>query len=453
MQATVHLLSRWRAPPFNAVDLEICVRRVTRHDFLDQHASRERVLVVVFLRGGADGLTLVPPIGDDAYRRARPLLAVAPAESIDLDGYFALNARMAPLMPLVESGALQIVHGAGSEDTSRSHFEAQDSLEHGGNEGAGWLARYLRARHAPASALSAVAIGATLPESLRGAPSGAVIQSLDDFSFADDEHQAIDALQKLYEMDAAPLGKAGRDTIAAVRRLREIRSRNSPPEHGAQYPQGSFGDGLRELARLIKADVGLVASTIDLDGWDTHFVQSQLIGGLMDQLAQGLAAFMTDLGTLSEIVTMVTMTEFGRRLRENSSFGTDHGAGSVMLLLNAPTLDSGVVLSQWRNLAENRLVGPGDVPVDINYRNILAPILRQHEPEIDLSSVFPGLDRWTSGPLSLLLLTARTQKQDSEAGQVSVARGQSGRYAMPIREVGGRTRFGVPAAGDVEFRS
>jgi uncharacterized protein (DUF1501 family) len=350
------------------------------------------VLVVVFLRGGADGLTLVPPATDDAYRRARPMLAVAPSDCIDLDGYFALNARLAPLMPLIEGGQLQIVHGAGSEDTTRSHFEAQDFLEHGGHEGGGWLARFLRARRGATAALGAVAIGTTLPESLRGAPSGAVIQSLDDFSFADDQQSVIDALEKLYAMDAAPLGTAGRDTIAAVRRLRDVRSRNAPPDHGAIYPEGTFGRGLRELARLIKADVGLIASTIDLDGWDTHFVQSQLIGGLMDQLALGLAAFMKDLGPLGDIVTVVTMTEFGRRVHENSSFGTDHGAGSVALLLNAPSLEAGPVLSRWRALDQGRLVGPGDVPVEINFRDILAPILRRHEPGIDMSAVFAGYD-------------------------------------------------------------
>ena len=369
--------------------------RFTRHDFVDQSAQKQadKVLVVVFLRGAADGLTLVPPINDDAYRKARPSLAVKQSDAIDLNGYFALNASLKPLMKHYESGRLAIIHGAGSEDNSRSHFDAQDFMEHGGDSGgaagSGWLARYLRARGPATSALSAVAIGTTQPESMRGAPAGAVMQTVRDFSFGDDDATVIEQLAKLYAAEAGSLGQAARDTIEAVRRLRDIRAKNDPPANGAVYPDSTFGRGMREIAKLIKADVGLLTTTIDLNGWDTHFVQQQLIGGLMSELANAIDAFTTDLGAHRQRVTVVTMTEFGRRLKENTSFGTDHGAGSVMLLLGdgipAPGIRSG-----WTDLSPSNLDDVGDVAARINYRDVIAPILRSHRPGIDLQRVFPG---------------------------------------------------------------
>ncbi len=251
-------------------------------------ATNDRILVVVELSGGNDGLNTLVPYGDDAYYRARPTLSVDPTDAIDLDGYFSLNAHLRPLMRYLEAGELAIIHGAGTEDTTRSHFEAQDTMEHGGNTGSGWLGRFLRARPSPASALSAVAIGTTRPESLRGAPGGAVMQTLRDFSFGDDDPDLIERLARMYATRTDAMGKAGIATIEAVSRLREIRAREAPPAHGAVYPSSSFGRGLREIARLIRADVGLVTTTIDLNGWDTHFVQGRLIGSLMRDLAGGI---------------------------------------------------------------------------------------------------------------------------------------------------------------------
>lgn len=373
-------------------------RGISRHDFIDARVDDDRVLVVVFLRGAADGLTLVPPTGDDLYYKARPALAVKKSDAIDLNGYFSINSALRPLMKQYEAGDLAIIHGAGSEDHSRSHFDAQDFMEHGGDAqspsgggGDGWLARYLRARDATPSALSAVAIGTTLPESLRGAPAGAVMQTIRDFSFGDDDPRVTDQLARLYAVETGPLGQAARDTIDAVKRLRDLRSQNQNSS-GVAYPDSNFGRGLREIAKLIKANVGLVTSTIDVEGWDTHFVQQQLIGGLMTDLAQGIDAFMTDLGSERQQVTLVTMTEFGRRLRENTSFGTDHGAGSVMFLFGdgVNQLGGGTVRSGWNSLSPDNLDDVGDVPAAINYREVLAPILQRHSPGIDVGRVFPG---------------------------------------------------------------
>jgi uncharacterized protein (DUF1501 family) len=364
---------------------------IIRKDYLDPSGDAERVLVVVFLRGGADGLTLAPPVRDDLYRRSRPTLAVAPSSAIALDDTFSLHADLRQLMRHYESGEMGIVHGAGSEDQTRSHFEAQDFMEHGGDAGAGWLARFLRARSVTSSPLCAVAIGTTLPESLRGAPGGAVIETIRDFSIGGDgdEEPFARSLESLYASETDDLGRMARDTLEAMRRLRAIRGDDVAPGGRAPYPDTSFGRGLREVARLIRADVGLVASTIDLGGWDTHFGQDALIGALMRELAQGLDAFITDLGDERRRVMIVTMTEFGRRLGENTSLGTDHGLASVMFTIGAG-LEGGRVYSAWRTISEAMLDDAGDPRVAINYRDVLAPVLRAHSPEIDLGRVFPG---------------------------------------------------------------
>ncbi len=361
---------------------------IVRHDYLEPDSVQDRVLVVVFLRGGADGLTLVPPVSDDAYHRARPTIGVSGSDAIRLDDRFSLNARLRPLMHWFDRGEMAIVHGAGTEDTTRSHFEAQDYMEHGGDAGGGWLGRYLRARGGMPGALSAVAIGTTLPESMRGAPGGAVMQSIRDFALANEDPHLIDQLARLYARTTGPLGQSARDTLGAITRLRQVRAQNASPLHGALYPESTFGRGLRELARLIRADVGLVASTIDLHGWDTHFTQNVFIGSLMEELANGVHAFLTDLGSEANRIQIVVMTEFGRRVYENTSYGTDHGLGSVMFALGRGI--QGGVMSGWDDLEVEHLLGPGDVPVRLNYRDVIAPILRAHSPSIDLNRVFPG---------------------------------------------------------------
>ncbi|MCA9286819.1 MAG: DUF1501 domain-containing protein [Phycisphaerales bacterium] len=361
--------------------------------------SSEQTLVVVFLRGGADGLSIVAPVGDDAYHRARPSTRVAPADTIDLDGYFALHRALEPLHRHFVEGRLAILHGAGSADTTRSHFEAQDFMEHAGDTGGGWLARYLRARGPASSALDAVAIGAVQPESLRGSPGGAVFESIREFAVGGDDPALLEHLARLYAVDPGPLGAAATVTIEAARRLRALRLVDEPPANGASYPDTRFGRGLREIARLVKAEIGVTATTIDMVGgglgWDTHFLQAQFVPDLLRELGEGLDAFWRDLDRHRERVTTVVMTEFGRRVAENTSFGTDHGSGSVMFVLDENVGTVGrrpaAVESGWRDLSDERLVGPGDVPVTIDYRNVLAGVLGRHAPGLDPEQVFPGL--------------------------------------------------------------
>ncbi len=353
-----------------------------------------RALVVIFLRGGADGLALIPPIDDDAYHTARPTIGIASRDAIRLDDRFGLHPRLAPLQPLFAAGQLGVVHAVGSDDSTRSHFEAQDHMEQGGTTAGGWLGRFLRARDASApGALSAVAIGTELPQSLRGAPSAAVVRNLDDFSIGVERPQMRQAIAALYANEQGTLGSlladASRDTVRALERSAAMQRESARPANGAEYPADEFGRGLADIARLIKGRVGLSVATIDLGGWDSHFTQGSVIEPLMDRLARGLAAFHTDLGASRMAqTTVVVMTEFGRRVAENASRGTDHGRGSVMLTLGAGAA-GGRVRADWRGLASGLLEGPGDVPVTTDFRDVLAPILHLHGAPA-LSSVFPG---------------------------------------------------------------
>jgi len=362
--------------------------------FLTGNGDSRETLVVIFLRGAADGLSLVAPIEEDAYFRARPRIAIKKKEAVPLDGFFGLHPLLGELEPAWKEGDFAIVHGAGSEDQTRSHFEAQDLMEHGGLAAGGWLGRFLRARpEATSGALSCVAVGRLLPESLLGAPSATVMENLGDFSLGASSPGFARELQQLYARESDHLSVAARDTFDAIGRLDAMRSATYQPANGAVYdPKDDFAQGLQQIARLIKGRVGLEAASIDIGGWDSHFTQQTVIEPLLKRLGGGLAAFRRDLGADFQRTTVVVMTEFGRRVQENSAFGTDHGRGSVMFVLGGG-VRGGKVYGPWPGLKEEHLEGPGDVPVINNYRNVLAPILRRHgATQESLASVFPGFE-------------------------------------------------------------
>jgi uncharacterized protein (DUF1501 family) len=359
--------------------------------------DQRRTLVVVFLRGAADGLALVPPCGDDHYYRARPRLGIKGSEAVRLDGQFSLHPRLAPLATAWHEGDLAIVHAAGIEDDTRSHFEAQDLMEHGGVVAGGWLGRYLRTRPTAAQgALACVAVGQALPECLLGAPSASVMTSFEDFALAGNSPAFRTQLERLYAMERGRLGVAARDTFDALVRIEALRTTRYQPAHGATYGRDDFSGGLARIAQLIRAEVGLEAASVDLPGWDSHFAQAGQVEGLADRLATGLAAFRRDLGPRMATTTVVVMTEFGRTVEENSAFGTDHGRGSAMLVLGGG-VRGGRIHGEWRGLDPEKLerrgllAGYGDLPVLNNYRDVLAPVLRQHGGAgVPLGTVFPG---------------------------------------------------------------
>lgn len=360
--------------------------------FINDRPDPAGTLIVVFLRGGADGLNMVVPHADDGYFRARPGIGIRRENLLELDGFFGLNPNLSALHPWWKEGQLSVIHCAGSEDESRSHFEAQDFMEHGGLAAGGWLGRFLRVRpDAGQSPLTAVAIGPQLPECLRGAPSCAAIQSLDDFGLGDAVPAGfLPQLAALYKTAPGVLGPAGLSALAALDRIQSLTKTASAPAHQAAYGRDEFSSGLRQVARLIKARVGLQAATLDLGGWDSHLTQSAIMDPPMQRLGQGLHALATDLGPEELARTnIVVLTEFGRRVAENSAVGTDHGRGSVMFLLGGGMAGGGKVRADWPDLTHSPLVGPGDLPVNHNYRDILAPVLRRQSPELDLAGVFP----------------------------------------------------------------
>ena len=266
-------------------------------------------------------------------------------------------------------------------------------MEHGGLAAGGWLGRFLRVRpDAGQSPLTAVAIGPQLPECLRGAPSCTAIQSLEDFGLGDHvPDDFLPELAALYKAAPGVLGPAGQSALAALDRIQSLTKTSYAPENKAIYGKEGFSSGLRQIARLIKGRVGLQAATLDLGGWDSHLTQSVIMDPPMERLGQGLNAFATDLGPEELARTnIVVLTEFGRRVAENSAVGTDHGRGSVIFLLGGGLAGRKKVQANWPDLANSPLVGPGDLPVNINYRDILAPVLRRQSPQVDLAKVFPG---------------------------------------------------------------
>lgn len=370
--------------------------------------TSNHTLVCVFLRGGADTMNLVVPYADDHYYNARPTLSVkrpgsGADASIRLDEHYALHPMMQPLEAAFKEGRLGLLQGVGTDSTSGSHFECQDQMEHGDSEkarptGGGWLGRFLRSRAAEtASPLSAVAIGTKLPESLRGAPSVSVLEHLDDIAIrtpSGKSEAVVGALRKMYGADVTLLGQRGQQTLDLFNRMSTLRGQNYVPANDAVYPKNEFGEGLRELARLIKAGVGLEVACIDLSGWDTHFFQGTMVGGhpiKAKMLADGLAAFETDLKGERDRYTVMITTEFGRRFYENASAGTDHGRGFTFMALGNK-VKGGRILGDWPIgvMDETNPLGPGGVDIKHDFRDVFAEVLQGALVTVDAAKIFPG---------------------------------------------------------------
>ncbi len=360
------------------------------------------VIVCIFLRGGADALNMVVPHGDDNYYRARPLLALDPPDSsnpnrtLELDDFFGLNQDMQALHEIFIAGHMVAVHACGPPNVSRSHFEAMDLMERGtdGETGAdsGWLGRHLMVTSSEAdSPLRAVGWGENLQKSLHGYVSATAMESIRDFHLSDDNDLAEDmsaALSALYQDSAAPLNTAASATLDALETVSQIDIDNYRPAHGARYDEESdFGRALKQTAALIKADAGLEVACIDHGNFDTHVVQSQLLPGLVTRLADNLRAFHDDMLDYMGQVTVVIMSEFGRRVQENGGGGTDHGHGGVLYVMSEQ-ISAPPVTAQWPGLNDNFLEN-GDLRITTDYRNVLGEVLLNRTNNTDLSRVFP----------------------------------------------------------------
>ncbi|MFP2959152.1 DUF1501 domain-containing protein [Myxococcus sp. 1LA] len=363
-------------------------------------AAARGTLVTVFLRGGADGLSLVPPMEDAAYHRARPTLALkdqGPEAALKLSGPFGLHPRLEALMPLWRDGQLAVLHGVGLPEPVRSHFDAQDFVESGtpGRKSTpdGWLNRALDEEDG--AALRAVALQPTLPRALFGDAGAVAMGRLEEFRLRGGRRgdEATRGFSALYAgaVDEA-LRTTGQGAFEAMSLLDEERLAKLPARAEVDYPKGQLGQRLRDIARLIHGDVGLEVAATELGGWDTHAAQGAATGAFANrcqELGGALAAFAQDLGPRLERVTVVVLTEFGRTVRENGSRGTDHGVGSAMFVLGGG-VKGGKVYGRFEPLEMDRLQDGRDVPAWTDVRAPLAEVLRARRPGVALDKVFPG---------------------------------------------------------------
>ena len=365
-------------------------------------AANKKKLVIIFQRGAADGLNVVVPYKEKNYYAMRPSIAIQEKDVLDLDGFFGLHPAMAAFKPLYEQGHLAIVPAAGSPDTTRSHFDAQDYME-SGTPGVkatpdGWLNRALQAEVAKerASAFRAVALGTQVPRTLQGKVQAIAINNVADFSVGGKGPQSSpisNAFQAMYdESSDAVLHGTGQETFEAVKMLKAADPARYQPAAGVVYPNTPFGNSLKQVAQLMKANLGVEAAFSDIGGWDTHQNQGNVNGQLANRLkefSETIAAFWNDMGADAENVTLVTMSEFGRTARQNGTGGTDHGHANVMFVLGG-RVKGGKVYGRWPGLAEEQLNEGRDLTVTTDFRRVLGEAAYRTLGARNLGLVFPG---------------------------------------------------------------
>ncbi|MDQ3254734.1 MAG: DUF1501 domain-containing protein [Acidobacteriota bacterium] len=367
--------------------------------------GRRKTLVAIFLRGAVDGVNMVVPYGESHYYDLRRTIAIpkpdGSAESaIDLDGFFGLHPAMRSLKPFWDSKRLGIVHAAGSPDATRSHFDAQDYMESGtpGRKSTpdGWLNRIgAEGKSKQASPFRLVSVTQGLPRSLQGNAPALAIPDLQNFTIRAGENSAgvQGGFEAIYEANANDaLAGTGRETFEAVNYLKRVNPSQYKAANSAQYPRGKFGESLLQISQLIKADVGLEIAFTDVGGWDTHVNQGGVRGQLalrLGELAQGLSALATDLGTRMDDVVILTMSEFGRTIRENGTRGTDHGHANAMLVLGN-TVRGGRVHGDFPGLAPDKLYEGRDLALTTDFRDVFGEVAAKHLGAKNLPTIFPG---------------------------------------------------------------
>ena len=370
-------------------------------------SPRKKILVAIFQRGAADGLNVVAPHAEKAYYRMRPSIAIPrPAighaeAAIDLDGFFGLHPALASLEPLYAQRHLAIVHAAGSPDPTRSHFDAQDYMESGtpGHKGAngGWMNRALPAIPGKPSPVRAVSLGPTLSRAMAGRNPAIALQAIDGFRVQDST--AAKQFENMYIESKDPLMRsAGRETFEAVAMLQAIQKRPYTPGTGAEYPRTAFGESMRQIAQLIKSDVGVEMAFADIRNWDHHVNEPAQLTNRLSDFGQGLKAFWRDLGDHMADIALVTMSEFGRTARENGNRGTDHGHANCMFVMGG-AVKGGKVYGDWPGLEQEQLYENRDLAVTTDFRDVLGELVLAHLGNPSIDGVFPG---YRPKPLGLL---------------------------------------------------
>ena len=377
-------------------------------------AARGKTLICLFQRGAADALNVVVPHGEAAYYRLRPNIAIPRPNvgagtigAIDLDGFYGLHPALAPMKPLWDMGILAPVHAVGSPSSTRSHFDAQDYMETGTPDQKGtrdgWLNRYLALKgtceagcvhdDAP-SPFRAVAMTQQTPRMLEGPAPTIAMNSLSEFSVRA-AGPAAERLEALYRTGTADVvHAAGGEMFEAVKILRAADPQQYLPRNGASYPNSQFGQRLRQIAQLVKADVGLEVAFADVGGWDTHVNQGASTGQLalrLDDFARSIAALVADLGDRMADVTIMTMSEFGRTVRQNGNGGTDHGHASALFVVGG-AVKGKKVYGKWPGLEPEQLYEGRDLALTTDFRSVFSEVAAKQLGATRLDAVFPGFD-------------------------------------------------------------
>ena len=368
--------------------------------------GRRKTLIAIFQRGAVDGLNMVVPFGESSYYDLRPNIAIpkpdaANADSaISLDGFFGLHPSLKSFKPLWDSKRLAIIHASGSPDNSRSHFDAQDYME-SATPGVkstpdGWLNRYLQSKQAAQdSSFRAVSLTRTMPRVFMGPAPVVAMANISDFAIraGKSSANAQSGFEAIYAQQSKDmLAGMGRETFDAVNYLKKANPGQYKPENGAEYPNGPFGNSLRQIAQLIKADVGLEVAFTDIGGWDTHANEGNSRGqlaNLLQQFSTAIAALYQDLGQRMDDVVVLTMSEFGRTVKENGNRGTDHGHANAMFVLGN-SVQGGKVYGRWPGLKNDQLYEGRDLALTTDFRDVFAEIASRHLGATNLKSVFPG---------------------------------------------------------------
>ena len=368
--------------------------------------GKRKTLIAIFQRGAVDGLNMIVPFGESNYYNARPTIAIPKPESgnqeaaINLDGFFGLHPSMSSLKPLWDSKRLAIIHASGSPDNTRSHFDAQDYME-SGTPGVkstrdGWLNRYLQSKKdEQGSPFRAVSMTSDMPRALQGRAEVLAMSNLSNFAIRAGKSSASaqGGFEAIYSRDKTELlAHTGRETFEAINYLKQVNPAQYKPENGAQYPRNEFGNSLLQIAQLIKAGVGLEVAFTEAKGWDTHVNQGNSRGqlaNLLQQFSSGIAALYQDLGQRMDDVVVLTMSEFGRTVKENGNRGTDHGHANAMMVVGN-SVRGGQVYGKWPGLKTDQLYEERDLALTTDFRDVFGEVAARHLGTVDLKSVFPG---------------------------------------------------------------
>lgn len=373
--------------------------------------NRKKIMVCIFQRGAMDGLMAVTPFTDEYLKAARPDLFMSAAKGakniplIDLDGRFGLHPSMAAFEQVFREKRLGIVHGIGSPNTTRSHFDAQDYMESGtpfkkGTD-SGWLNRAVGLLgHDGATPFQGVSLTSSLPRSFYGDHPAVAISNLQDFNIQmrgniKGANLAAKSFEDLYDQTSSDLLKdTGKESFEAIKMLQKTDTKNYKPSNNAVYPNTALGNSLKQIAQLIKMDVGMEVAFTESGGWDTHFNQGTDTGIFarnVNDLSNSIMAFWADMGTLQDDVTVMTMTEFGRTVKQNGTGGTDHGRASCNFILGNG-VNGGLVHGKVSPMAVENLEDGRDLAVTTDFRSVFSEVADRHLNLHNDKVLFPEWD-------------------------------------------------------------